>query len=277
MSCKINKKSHSNVPLACIDLIYFFFIKNLLFIQGVESSSAEDIKKLLGYNIRTLWINCHAVLFSINATNSNFTPSLIPLPSPQPPSSPANSENHTHSTTHTPTHSHSHNNLNINNNTTNSANSLSNNNHSNNISSHNSSTSSPLNLAPANLPLSNSTPSPISPRTPTQHTQNVPLSFSAPISPIPYTITTLTSSQRSPDISLGASTISSGSGSFYGSIGEIDLSIHTKMTSFLLTFWNGLLTENPWLKESIALTCGLVHWRTMPLMAESLLKWYLVC
>eukprot|EP01133_Synstelium_polycarpum_P012807 gene12807-15029_t len=51
--------------------------------------------------------------------------------------------------------------------------------------------------------------------------------------------------------------------------------LQSKVTNYLPTFWAGLLSDFAWTREKLSFICGLLHWRLLPCVIDSLNRWWM--
>ncbi|EFA75021.1 hypothetical protein PPL_11706 [Heterostelium album PN500] len=50
--------------------------------------------------------------------------------------------------------------------------------------------------------------------------------------------------------------------------------LQAKITNYLPSFWAGLLSDVGWMREKLSFICGLLHWRLLPCVIDSLNRWW---
>ncbi|EGC32280.1 hypothetical protein DICPUDRAFT_155776 [Dictyostelium purpureum] len=55
---------------------------------------------------------------------------------------------------------------------------------------------------------------------------------------------------------------------------KFESNLQGKITQYLPTFWNGLLSDISPIREKLSFICGLLHWRLIPTLIDSLNEWW---
>ncbi|KAN0023257.1 hypothetical protein ACTFIU_011424 [Dictyostelium citrinum] len=55
---------------------------------------------------------------------------------------------------------------------------------------------------------------------------------------------------------------------------KFESNLQGKITQYLPTFWNALLSDVSWIRDKLSFICGLLHWRLIPTLIDSLNEWW---